>query len=141
MENNSTILKGTLTELRCKLYFIELGYIVSVPEPTTRYDFILDTGENLFKIQVKTSKLDSNSEWFQFNTCSTHITREGFVRKDYKEDKIDFFCTWFNNECYLVPVSECGKSEKKMRLKPTKNGQVKGVSFAKDYIAKEVLNR
>ena len=57
------------------------------------------------------------------------------------EDGIDYFCTWFENECYLIPVQKCGKTEKNLRLVPTKNGQVKGISFAKDYIAKEVLCR
>lgn len=139
---NDTILKGALTELKCKLYFMELGYIVSTPEPSTRYDFILDTGEKLLKIQVKTSKIvGEDEECLSFKTCSSHITREGFVRKDYKADGIDYFCTWFQGECYLIPVQDCGSAEKKLRLKPTKNGQVKGISFAKDYVAKEVLNR
>ena len=43
-----TNLKGTLTELKCKIYFLELGYMVSTPESPARYDFILDTGNRLF---------------------------------------------------------------------------------------------
>lgn len=39
-----TNLVGTITEMRCKLYFTELGYIVSTPETPVRYDFIIDTG-------------------------------------------------------------------------------------------------
>ena len=48
----NTNLKGTITELKCKLYFLELGYTVSTPENPDRYDFILDIGEKLLKIQV-----------------------------------------------------------------------------------------
>ena len=42
---------------------------------------------------------------------------------------------------YLIPIEECGGAEKNLRLVPPKNGQVKGINFAKNYIAKEVLKR
>ena len=48
----NTNIVGTITELKCKTYFLELGYTVSTPENPTRYDFILDTGDQLLKIQV-----------------------------------------------------------------------------------------
>ena len=131
-----TNLIGTITELKCKTYFLELGYMVSTPESPVRYDFILDTGEKLLKIQVKTSKEEEDK--FSFETCSSHITRNGATRRAYNEE-IDYFCTWFKDECYLIPVEECGSRGKSLRLAPTKNGQVKNISFAKDYVAKEVL--
>lgn len=131
-----TNLKGTITELKCKLYFLELGYMVSTPESPARYDFILDTGDKLLKIQVKTSRDEEDK--FSFETASSHITRQGATRRSY-DNEIDYFCTWFDNECYLVPVEECGTRGKSLRIAPTKNGQVKNICFAKDYIAKEVL--
>ena len=134
-----TNLIGAITEMKCKTYFLELGYTVSTPENPARYDFILDVHGKLFTIQVKTCRF--NDEKITFSTCSSHFVNGKTTHSDYKNDNIDYFCTWFNNECYLVPVQECGKSEKNLRLLPTKNGQVKGISFAKDYIAKEVLNR
>lgn len=137
----NTNLKGTITELKCKTYFLELGYMVSTPESPVRYDFILDTGEKLLKIQVKSSHLDELNEKIVFKTSSTHITSNGNIRSDYKNDNIDYFCTWYNNECYLIPVNECGKDKKYLRLVPTRNGQVKNISFAKDFIAKEILNK
>lgn len=133
-----TNLKGTITELKCKTYFLELGYMVSTPDSPARYDFILDTGEKLLKIQVKTSK--SEEDKFTFETCSSHITRNGASRRSYSKE-IDYFCTWFENECYLIPIEECGPRGKSLRIAPTKNGQVKNICFAKDYIAKEVLCR
>jgi hypothetical protein len=134
-----TNLKGTITELKCKTYFLELGYIVSTPDSPTRYDFILDTGEKLLKVQVKTSHTDADKTKLMFKTSSTHITAKGNTRNHYQNDGIDYFCTWYENECYLIPVADCGKDEKYLRLVPTKNGQVKNISFAKDFIAKEVL--
>lgn len=135
----NTNIKGVVTELKCKTYFLEMGYIVSTPEVPVRYDFILDTGDKLLKIQVKTC--NSDEEKLTFATCSSHFVNGKITRTDYKNDNIDYFCTWFEDECYLIPVSECGRTEKNLRLVPTRNGQVKGISFTKDYIAKEVLNR
>lgn len=128
---------GTITEMQCRLYFTEHEYICSVPEIPARYDFILDTGKRLLKIQVKTCRTDG--ETIEIATCSHHNTRKGNVKVDYRDNGIDYFCTWFENNCYLIPVQECGKNSKKLRLVPTKNGQVKNISFAKDYIATEVL--
>lgn len=133
-----TNIRGTITELKCKTYFLELGYLTSTPDSPTRYDFILDTGEKLLKIQVKTSHLVDGQ--LVFKTESTHITSTGNNRRLY-EDEIDYFCTWHENECYLIPIEDCGRGRKTLRLTPTKNGQVKNISFAKDYIAKEVLNK
>lgn len=133
-----TNIRGTITELKCKAYFLELGYLTSTPDSPTRYDFILDTGEKLLKIQVKTSHLVDGQ--LVFKTESTHITSAGNNRRSYK-DEIDYFCTWYKNECYLIPIEDCGRGKKTLRLTPTKNGQVKNISFAKDYIAKEVLNK
>ena len=137
----STNVRGTITELKCKTYFLELGYMVSTPESPTRYDFILDTGNKLLKIQVKTCHLEEDGAKIAFQVRSSHITAAGNVKHHYHDDGIDYFCTWYDNECYLIPVSDCGKDEKALRLKPTKNGQVKNIAFAKDYIAKEVLSR
>lgn len=133
----NTNIIGAVTELKCMTYFLELGYNVSVPQAPCRYDFILDTGKELLKIQVKTSHFEEDG--IVFSTSSAHYINGKFIHTDYKEDNIDYFCTWYENKCYLILVSECGKSEKKLRTQPTKNGQIKNISFAKDYIAEEVL--
>jgi hypothetical protein len=129
---------GTITELKCKTYFLELGYLTSTPDTPSRYDFILDAGDRLLKIQVKSCHFIDGK--IVFKTESSHITSNGSNRRSYKNE-IDYFCTWYENECYLIPVEECGRGTKSLRLEPTKNGQVKNISFANDYLAKEVLSR
>lgn len=130
---------GTITELKCITYFLELGYNVSIPQSPSRYDFILDIGTELLKVQVKTSRL--KDECITFNTASCRRVKGVYAHVDYKNDNIDYFCTFYDNECYLVPVSECGRDSKRLRTTPTKNGQVNNISFAKNYIAKVVLER
>lgn len=139
--SKNTNLIGTITELKCITYFLELGYTVSIPQNPDRYDFILDTKEKLLKIQVKTCNTSRVEGCINFSTSSSHVTAKGVNHVNYKEDNIDYFCTYYNNECYLIPVNECGNREKNLRLIPTKNGQTKNICFAKDYIAKKVLNR
>lgn len=133
------ITKGTITELKCITHFLELGYNVSVPQKPTRYDFILDTGVELLKVQVKTCHHRYNDETITFATESRRQSREGTVSHDYRLDGIDYFCTWFDGQCYLVPVETCGKHDKNLRLVPTRNGQIKNIAFAADYIAERVI--
>jgi hypothetical protein len=58
----------------------------------------------------------------------------------YTKDEIDYFATFWDNRCYLVPIEETS-TEKRLRFEPPKNGQVKGISFAKDYLVEEVLKK
>ena len=134
-----TNLIGAITELKCITYFLELGYTVSVPQNPCRYDFIIDTGNNLYKIQVKTCNTTRREGGITFSTCSSHYVQGQHTHTSYKGDGIDYFCTYYENECYLVPVEECGSREKFLRLVPTSNGQTKNIYFAKDYIAKDIL--
>ena len=76
------------------------------------------------------------------NTSHSIILR---VRKDgkiihyqYTNEEIDYFSTIFNGKCYLIPVEECG-SDKRLRILPTKNGQIRGISWAKNYEMEEVI--
>lgn len=137
----NTNIKGTITELKCQTYFLELGYNVSIPLSPDRYDFILDFNNELLKIQVKTSSTRKDGEAFYFQTSSSHFVKGQHTHSTYKEDNIDYFATCWENQVYLIPVEECGAREKNLRIMPTRNGQVKGICFAKDYIAEEVLKR
>lgn len=128
---------GTITELKCLTYFLELGYTVSVSQNVCRYDFILDIGNKLFKIQVKTSMVLDYS--LKFSTCSSHYIKGKHTHTNYTKDNIDFFCTWYKNKVYLVPVKECGKSQKILREKRTENHQNKNISYLENYLAKNIL--
>ena len=57
----------------------------------------------------------------------------------YTNKEIDFFMTEQDGIFYLYPAPEEGLKEKTLRVCPTKSGQTKGISFAKDYIFEEVI--
>lgn len=130
--------KGNLTELQCLSAFIEQGCGVSIPYgDNSKYDFIADINGQLFKVQVKTSSLkDENA--IKFSCRTTHVNCKGIKNERYSSNEVDFFATYWKNQCYLIPVSECSV-EKTLRFAPPKSGQLKGITFAKDYeLAKQL---
>ena len=136
---------GNLTELQCMTYLYGLGYSISIPFGNAdKYDLILDINDKLYKIQIKHSSeyVDSNgeTEYIKFKcTWQSHNTT-GYNKIKYKENEVDFFATFYNNQCYLIPQNECS-NEKILRIKPPKNNQRIGISFLEDYIAEEVISK
>lgn len=111
-----TKIKGLTTELQCQISFTQLGYNVSVPlSEDCRYDFIADIEGKLLRVQVKTCREENNG--IVFNTKSTHLSAHGSVQHSYSEKDIDVFATYYNNQCYLIPVGQCGISSKKLLFK------------------------
>lgn len=101
--------------------------------------FLADVNGKLLKIQVKTGTVDKEQTGISFKVCSMTHNGSGYTRRNYLESEVDYFMTCYNNKCYLIPFSECGVKEKKLRFAPPKNGQTKGISFAKDYLAEKIL--
>lgn len=133
--------KGNLTELQCLVAFAELGLKTSIPYgENCRYDFILDINGYLLKIQCKTSRLISSQEGFKFACKSVNSTRKGNFETKYSKGEIDYFATYFNGKCYLVPVEECGM-EKTLRFNYPKNGQKKGISLAEQYELEKIVKQ
>ena len=132
--------KGNLTEMQCMSAFIANNCDVSIPfGDNSKYDFIADVNGQLLKIQVKTSSLkDENA--IKFSCRTTHVNCSGVKNVRYNENEIDYFATYWNNQCYLDPISECSV-EKTLRFQPPKNGQIKGIVFAKDYKLEDVIQK
>ena len=141
MELNSKQ-KGKLTELQCITAFIQQGCSVSIPYgDDSRYDFIADIDGQLIKVQVKTSSLKRNTEnAIVFSCRSTHVNCSGVKNVRYNANEIDYFATYWDNQCYIVPIEE-SSVEKTLRFAPPKNGQTKGIAFAKDYTLEKQLNK
>ena len=140
MELNSHF-KGEITELQVAQAFLSKGFQVCKPMVSdSRYDFIVDINHNLIRIQVKTSALNDEDGYIHFKTCSTHTNTQRTVTHPYSKIDVDYFATYFNNECYIVPVEKVGNREIRLRIRPTKNGQVKNINFAKDYTLENFLS-
>ena len=134
---SDTLLKGRLTEIKVATFFLELGYIISTPIIPCQYDFLLDVNNKIYKLQVKTCR--SVEGGIEFNTSSITHNSLGYTKRIYASSMVDFFCTYYNDNCYLIPFNECGSKAKKLRVDPTKNGQTKNICFAEDYLAIKIL--
>ena len=134
--------KGNLTELQCLTAFYEAGCHVSIPYgENSRYDFIVDADGQLLKVQVKTSSpINENVDAISFSCRSTTYNSTGSKSVKYTSAEIDYFATYWEGKCYLIPVNECS-NEKTLRFKVPSNGQVKGISFAADYELKLQLDK
>lgn len=136
----NTHFQGKITELKVANAFLELGFQVCQPLVSdSRYDFVVDIKGKLLKIQVKTSHLAEDNSYFEFATSTSHTNTKGTVNRSYTTEEIDYFATIYNNECYIIPVSECGCRCQRLRLKPTKNKQTAGIKFAKDFLLKDAF--
>ena len=129
--------------MECMLAFMKLGYGVNIPfGEDSRYDFIADINNKLYKIQCKTSSevLDGeNVVGIKFKTVrQSGSNATNWSRTKYKSDEVDYFATSYQGKCYLVPLNECS-NEKTLRIQLPKNNQIKGISFLKDYELSEVL--
>lgn len=128
---------GYLTEQKCFVKCLEAGYMVSKPLfDNARYDFILDTGKQLLRIQVKTSTWNEDCSAFSFNGYSQHSTGNGNKRMKYTNKEIDYFMTEKDGIFYLYPADEVGFTVKKLRITSKQNQS--SIKWAKDYEFSEV---
>ena len=137
MRNSKEI--GNLTELQCITGLYKLGCDISIPFGNSqKYDLIMDWQGKLYKVQIKHANEHEDTH-FTFKTRWQGHNMSGYTQTKYTKNDIDFFATYYQGDIYLIPVEECSGSDKTIRMIPPKNGQIKGINFAKDYLAKEVL--
>ena len=130
---------GEITEQQVALEFLKLGILISKPlVQSSKYDFIADINHNLYKIQVKTGSFKEDA-YLEFATSTSHTNTKGTLNLTYSKEDVDFFATMYENQCYLIPYELCGKREQRLRFVPTKNGQVKGILFAKDFHLEDMI--
>lgn len=117
--------QGELTEIRFMLHALELGLTVSKPwGDNAKYDFIIDSGTKLHRIQVKsTQAFDSANAGTGRYTIGS---RSGSARTQaYLASDIDYLVayvipclTW-----YVIPVSALG-GRLTLKLYPHRDGSI-----------------
>lgn len=131
---------GKITEQQVILSFLKRGYQVSQPVVNDcRYDIIIDINNRLYRIQIKTSRLGKDNAYIEFTTRSSHTNTKGTINKSYNIQEIDYFATYWDNQCYIIPVDECGKESQRLRLLPPINGNQHGTKYAKNYTIEKFL--
>lgn len=137
---NETKQKGLITEIQCELAFSKLGILLSRPiVEDSRYDYLADLEGKIIRIQCKTCSVAEDESYIEFATRSCRTNSEGTYTRNYSKLEIDYFYTFYKNQSYLVPVEECSTSKKLHFGLSTKNGQIKNISFAKDFELSKIL--
>ena len=125
---------GSASELEVFTALRRAGYRVSVPmlDGGSPYDCVIDDGERLQRVQIKTGHVYAGAVCWATRSTSYH--RTGGTSRDYR-GLADLFAIWVPEraECYLVPVEECGRHQSMLRLEPARNNQTKGTRQASDY--------
>ena len=121
--------KGNLTELQVMAQAIKNGYTVSIPYGNCdKYDQIWDKNGQLLRIQVKTARWkDERQKCIIFN-CYSVVNGK---KHKYTVNDIDYFATFWDNKCYLIPVNECS-TEKTLWFELPSNNNSK-CAMAIDY--------
>lgn len=132
---------GSVTELKIMTAFIELGYNCSQPYgDSEKYDFIVDIEGKLLRIQCKAAVPYNDGDAFTVDLRRKDYTHEGNIFTNYSHDEIDYFATYFDGKCYLIPLKE-NSTRRRFRIKPPKQNQTKYVSYARDYELEKVVKQ
>lgn len=119
---------------------MELGYNVSIPfGDCERYDFIADINGTLLRIQCKTASTDDDGASIKINGRSNMRIKGKIKHQIYTKNEIDYFATYFKQQCYLIPVEEMGQ-QKRLRLEAPKNYQKDRVNFAEYFKIERILS-
>ncbi|HYK68242.1 MAG TPA: group I intron-associated PD-(D/E)XK endonuclease [Streptosporangiaceae bacterium] len=130
MRDTSSI--GNSTEAMVLAALVRAGYKPLIPFGGGHpYDIALDMGGKLARVQCKTGRLLTESAVF----FPTAIWCRNMSYRSYQGD-VDLFGVFCRatEQVYLVPIEDVPAKGAYLRIAPTKNGQTKGVRWAKDYV-------
>ena len=136
---------GNSTELNCIASLYDCGCEILLPYgDSQKYDVVIDYKGNFYKVQCKnanpTYQGDGSIDYITFKTA-WESGRKSRTSKHYTKQDIDFFATYFEGTCYLIPVEETPSRIKTLRFALPKNGQTQGISLARNYIVADILSK
>lgn len=111
--------------------YLNAGFTVSIPFGTgSSYDFVVDSGFGLFKIQVKTA-------WAVKGIIRYKCLRRQSgtkTHRPYADGETDYLAVYYpaNQTLYGIPAKN-HLAYGWLRIEPTKNGQSKTIRWAADY--------
>lgn len=123
---------GEKTEGHILAMMLMLDKVVLMPfGDNQRYDFVIDENGEFLRVQCKTGRVRKDA--VEFDTCSSSCHRGGSKRSYNGE--ADFFAVYCpdNKKTYWMPVEDAPSTKVRLRVAQPKNGQTKGVRWAKDY--------
>ena len=131
----TTNVKGQLAVSKVELRALELGYLPSRPLFDARYDLVLDNNKKLIRVQIKYADgLPSHSTGsVVVKLAYENRKNEVFTYQDSEIDALIVFIPKVDRLCFFPKNVFIGKRKLHIRLAPSKNRQIQGIIFAKDY--------
>jgi hypothetical protein len=129
---------GNISEAHVLLALVEAGYTILKPfGDGCKYDFVIDDGSVLQKVQCKTGRLKNGC--VVFNSYSVAGNSNG-KRQGYMglAGLFAVYCP-MNGQVYLVPVADVGVGGVLLRVEPTQNSQQRRVRWAGQYALMPVV--
>ena len=94
-------------EMGVALGFAKMGYGISTPFAPLPYDLVVDTGQDLFRVQVKTAQLIHTSKWSSrdrpFYSFDMSRQRSGKTER-FSSEEFDVFCAVCDESTYVIPT-------------------------------------
>ena len=127
--------KGSIAESAIAFAAIKLN--IGVLKPLSdghRYDLVFDTGPRLLRVQCKWAV--RRGDVILVNCRSSRRGRDGFIRRPYSREEVDLVVAYCEDvdSCYALPADVFdGRLGLALRLAPTRNNQLIGVRWARDF--------
>lgn len=129
---------GDIAESRILHEAKKLGFGVLTPfGDNLPYDMVVDTGDDLIKVQVKSGRIENGGVRFNTSRISQRVSNE---ETPYSEDEIDGFAVYCSetNSSYWVPVEESNNSNMKLRVEETDHDHP-AINWAENYKFEETI--
>jgi hypothetical protein len=133
--------KGDVAETAIVAAAVRLGIDVYRPVGEGgRYDMVFDLRERLLRVQCKWAP--RQGDVIVVRCYSSRRNRDGVVHHTYRTGEIDGIAAYCPelDRCYFLPF-DVERSQVLLRLGPSKNNQIHGVNWAKDYEFVATLGR
>jgi hypothetical protein len=123
--------KGELGEAMVIADLVRRGFGVALPlGHSWPFDLVLIRPDGtLERVQVKYAR--SDGAVLPVKCAST----SGWVQYSYHAGIVDWIAVWDSTtgDCFYLPIGEARHREVRLRLRPPRNGQRKGIRWADDY--------
>ena len=131
---SETLQKGLTTELQAILFFVDKGFLVSIPYGNAgRYDLLVDNGQKIYRIQCKTAHKNENNS-YTINVSNSRMCSNGNVVKHYTKDQVDYIMTFIEQQAVFIPVEAIENSRSKVfRAELPKYGTKSNCNLIKDF--------
>lgn len=131
---------GILSELKVITELVEMGFIVSQPYgDNAPYDFIVDTGDKMLKVQVKTA-MEQKDGSLKISLSK----REGakrLLRKPYYLLDVDVIIAYSRryHQFYFIDLKKYQFQEIILRPKSSVKRMIKSINIAEDFLLHNLI--